>query len=234
MIPKIIHFCWFGMGEKPQIAKSCMESWERHLPEYELREWNEDNFDVTSNRYAKEAYESRLYAFVTDYVRLYALYNCGGIYMDTDVEVLRPLDRFLSHAAFSGFEDGVNVPTGIMGSEKGCQAVRDLMLHYEGKSFKKKNASCDTTTNCAAVTGYFLKHGLVQDNTLQTVNGMTFYPREFFCPKNLKSTTTNVTEDTYVIHHFAGSWLPVWKKRRAEVRKKIRLFLAGIFGPESL
>ena len=119
MIPKIIHYCWFGRGEKPSQAQMCIESWKKILPEYQLKEWNEDNFDINQNRYVREAYENRKFAFVTDYVRLYALYNEGGVYMDTDVEVLGSYDSFLHHHAFSGFETDGNVPTGMMAAEKG-------------------------------------------------------------------------------------------------------------------
>lgn len=119
MIPKKIHYCWFGKGKMPELALKCIESWRVNLPDYELKEWNENSFDINSNFYVKEAYESRKFAFVTDYVRLYALYTEGGIYMDTDVEVLKNLDPFLDLPAFSGFEDNVHIPTGIMAAEKG-------------------------------------------------------------------------------------------------------------------
>ena len=103
-IPKVIHYCWFGRGKLPKLAKKCIKSWKKYLPDYKIIEWNEDNFDINSNQYVREAYEAKKYAFVSDYVRLYALYNYGGIYMDTDVEVIKSLDEFLIHEAFSGFE----------------------------------------------------------------------------------------------------------------------------------
>ena len=113
MIPKVVHYCWFGRGEMPELAKKCIASWKTFLPDYQIKEWNEDNFDINCNQYVKEAYESRKFAFVTDYVRLYAIYTEGGVYMDTDVEVLKTLDPFLHHHAFSGFETDGNVPTGM-------------------------------------------------------------------------------------------------------------------------
>ena len=131
MIPKKIHYCWFGRGEKPELALKCIESWKKYLPDYELKEWNEDIFDISRNQYVREAYENRKFAFVTDYVRLYAIYTEGGIYMDTDVEVVGRFDKFLHHHAFSGFETDGNVPTGMMAAEKGSVWAKDLLDQYQ-------------------------------------------------------------------------------------------------------
>ena len=141
MIPKKIHYCWFGRGQMPESAKYYINSWKKELPDYELKLWNEDTFDINSNCYVKEAYESKKFAFVTDYVRLYALYTEGGIYMDTDVEVLRNLDIFLCHKAFSGFESLNQVPTGIMGSEKGLSIIKELLDYYNDKHFIDENGN---------------------------------------------------------------------------------------------
>ena len=122
-IPKVIHFCWFGHGEYPELIVKCMETWKKYLPEYEIVKWSEDNFDINSNQYVKEAYENKKWAFVTDYVRLYALYTCGGIYLDSDVEILKPIDEFLDNEAFSGFESKDTVPTAIMGAVKGVSTA---------------------------------------------------------------------------------------------------------------
>ena len=119
MIPKKIHYCWFGRGEKPELAKKCIKSWKIYCPNYEIIEWNEENFDINSNQYLKEAYENKKYAFVTDYVRLFVLYTQGGIYMDTDVEVIKPLDEYLHHEAVSGFENTTQIPTGLMACREG-------------------------------------------------------------------------------------------------------------------
>ena len=134
MIPKIIHYCWFGRGEKPELAKRCIASWRKFCPEFEIREWNEDNCDIHCCPYVEEAYTSKKYAFVTDYVRLYAMYMCGGVYMDTDVEVVRSLDKFLSCRAFSGFESTHYVPTGIMASSGYKRAFRVLYREAFPKS----------------------------------------------------------------------------------------------------
>ena len=128
MIPKIIHYCWFGGNELPEMAKRCINSWKQVLPEYKIIRWDESNFDIC-NTYVKEAYENKKYAFVTDYVRLYTMYTYGGIYMDTDVEVLKPLDKFLVNKAFSGFENYMNIPTGIMACEKGYPDFKELLSY---------------------------------------------------------------------------------------------------------
>lgn len=218
MIPKVIHYCWFGRGELPDLAKKCIESWKKYCPDYEIKEWNEDNFDLDKYPYVREAYDKRKFAFVTDVVRLYALYHEGGIYMDTDVEVLKPLDRFLSHHAFSGFEDEQFVPTGIMASEKGGKWAKDNLDYYNGKHFLKEDGSVDLTTNVVTITNYMLPLGLKQDNTYQDFPGLiTFYPKDYFCPKSYKDGQIYLTDNTYTIHHFAGSWITKSERLRAKV-----------------
>lgn len=209
MIPKTIHYCWFGRGKMPKLANKCIRSWKIHCPEYTIKEWNEDNFDLDMYPYVREAYDRRKYAFVTDVVRLYALYHEGGIYMDTDVEVLKPLDQFLNHTAFSGFEDDENVPTGIMASEKEGTWAKENLDYYMGRHFIKEDGSYDNTTNVVTITNYMLKRGLHRNNTFQDFpNLITIYPKDFFCPLSWKGKEGIITDNTITIHHFAGSWLP--------------------------
>ena len=218
MIPKVIHYCWFGRGELPPLAKKCLDSWKKYCPDYEIKEWNEDNFDLDSYPYVREAYDKRKFAFVTDVVRLYALYHEGGIYMDTDVEVLKPLDRFLSHHAFSGFENDQFVPTGIMASEKGGKWAKDNLAYYEGRHFLKEDGSMDLTTNVVTITNYMLPLGLKQNNTFQDFPGLiTFYPKDYFCPKSYADGKIYLTDNTYTIHHFAGSWITKSDRLRAKI-----------------
>ena len=233
MIPKIIHYCWFGHGAKPELALNCISSWKRYLPDYELKEWNEDNFDISSNRYVKEAYDNRKYAFVTDYVRLFALYNEGGIYMDTDVEVLGRFDQFLHHKAFSGFETDGCVPTGMMGAEKGSQWVRELLEQYDGRSFILADGSLDMTTNTTVITNYMLSKGLVQNNTYQDFVGLcTMYPAEYFCPKDHRTGIIKSTNKTVCIHHFAGSWNNhSWMSR---TKHSLKLLMVKVFGEKPI
>lgn len=220
MIPKIIHYCWFGRNPLPPLAVKCIESWKKYCPDYEIKEWNEENFDLNSYPYVREAYDKRRFAFVTDVVRLYALYHEGGIYMDTDVEVLKPLDAFLSHHAFSGFEDEVHVPTGIMASEKGGKWAQDNLAYYNNRHFLKADGGVDLTTNVETITNYMLPLGLKQNNTFQDFPGLiTFYPKDYFCPKSYQDGQIYLTENTHTIHHFAGSWITKADRRRAKAYK---------------
>lgn len=229
MIPKIIHYCWFGRGEKPEQALMCIASWKKFLPDYELKEWNEDNFDISQNQYVREAYENRKFAFVTDYVRLYAIYTEGGIYMDTDVEVVGNFDKFLYHHAFSGFETDGNVPTGMMAAEKGSIWAKELLEQYNDRVFVRSDGSYDMTTNTIAITKYMIGKGLVLNNQYQDFPELcTMYPADYFCPKDHRTGKIKCTPNTVCIHHFAGSWLKhgFW----SDSRHNLKLFLVEILG----
>ena len=207
MIPKIIHYCWFGRGKMPELAEKCIASWKKYLPEYEFKLWNEDTFDINSNRFVKEAYNNKKFAFVTDVVRLYALYNNGGIYMDTDVEVLKPLDDFLKYPAFSGFENDVAIPTGIMASEKGNEWVKRELSYYDNISFIRSNGAFNTKPNVQIITEHAYEMGFVANNEFQILNDeLVIFPKDFFCPKSYVDGSITLTENTHCIHHFAGSW----------------------------
>lgn len=218
MIPKVIHYCWFGRGPMPQLAQKCIESWKKYLPEYKIKEWNEDNFDLDMYPYVREAYDNRKFAFVTDVVRLYALYHEGGVYMDADVEVLKSLDPFLHHIAFSGFEDEKNIPTGIMASEKGGRWAKENLDFYNDKHFIKDDGTMDMTTNVQTITKIMLPYGLKQDNSYQDFPDLiTFYPKDYFCPKSYKDGKIYTTKNTITIHHFAGSWVAPKEKLKRRV-----------------
>ena len=229
MIPKKIHYCWFGRGEKPEQALMCIASWKKYLPDYDLKEWNEDNFDISQNQYVREAYEHRKFAFVTDYVRLYAIYAEGGIYMDTDVEVLGDYDKFLHHHAFSGFETDGYVPTGMMAAEKGSVWAKELLDQYQDRAFVLPDGSFDMTTNTTVITNYMLGKGLILNNQYQDFSGLcTMYPADYFCPKDHRTGKIRRTKNTVCIHHFAGSWLnpSFW----TDFRHKSKIFLVRVFG----
>lgn len=229
MIPKIIHYCWFGRGQKPDSVLKYMESWHKFLPDYEFKEWNEDNFDVSQNLYVKEAYENRKFAFVTDYVRLYALYTEGGIYMDTDVEVLKSYDPFLHHNAFSGFETDGNVPTGMMAAEKGSIWAKELLDGYNDRHFVLPDGTLDFTTNTTVITNYMVNKGLKLNNKYQDFPGLcTFYPAVYFCPKDHRTGKIRLSDESVCIHHFAGSWLE--QKLSSKLRHGLKLKMTQILG----
>ena len=223
-IPKIIHYCWFGRGQKPELAEKCIASWREKCPDYVIKEWNEDNFDLDSNLYVRQAYDSRKFAFVTDYVRLFVLYHEGGIYMDTDVEVLKPLDAFLHHSAFSSFENNNMIPTGLMAAEAGNPWIKDLLDEYTSLTFLDADGNMDLTTNVERITNLTLsKYGLNPVSSFQELGGgvVTMYPHDYFCPKDWQTGKINLTENSHTIHHFAGSWHTEKEKKQNE-KKRLR------------
>lgn len=213
MIPKIIHYCWFGRKPLSDMAKRCIESWKRVLPDYEIKEWNEDNFDINAWIYTKEAYEAKKYAFVSDVARLYALVYEGGIYMDTDVEVLRPLDCFLKEKAFSGFESDKFMQTAVMGSIPGFGLFKELLQEYDNLKFKYDNGKYNIKPNTERITETCLKKGLILNNTNQVISDFRIFPKDYFCPKDCISKEINITNNTYTVHHFDGSWLSEKEKQ---------------------
>lgn len=206
------------------MAHTCIASWRKYLPDYELRLWNEDSFDVGSIPYVKEAYEARKFAFVTDYVRLYAIYQFGGIYMDTDVEVLKSLDNLLNLPGFSGFESETEIPTGIMAAEKHNEWAKEQVGYYENRHFLKPNGDYDLTTNVEIISSLMAANGFILKNSYQIYRDcMHIFPKDYFCPKT-RSGLINRTPDTYCIHHFEGSW----QSKNQKVKK---YFFRKIVGP---
>lgn len=230
MIPKVIHYCWFGGNPLPDDAKKCLESWKKYCPEYEIIEWNESNFDINSNCYIKEAYEAKKFAFVTDYVRLFVMYNYGGIYMDTDVELVKNLDTFLENEAFSGFESSNSIPTGIMACEKNFELFGCLLRHYDNRHFLNADGSYDTTTNTVTITEMCKEYGLILNNEYQVINGFVLYPNDYFCPLENETGILRKTDNTVAIHWFAKSWV---SDNTTKLLKYTRL-LHILFGTERI
>jgi len=224
MIPKIIHYCWFGRGQMPDLAIKCIDSWKKYLPEYQLRLWNEDTFDIHSVPYVKEAYQSRKFAFVTDYVRLHALYTEGGIYMDTDVEVLKSLDDLLNLPAFSGFESEKEIPTGIMASEKNGEWAKEMLGYYHNdRHFVLDDGKPDMTTNVKIIGDMMSANGFKLKNGYRIYKDcMHIFPKDYFCPQSRTGVIT-LTENSYCIHHFAASW-------ESKTSKMKRYFFRNILG----
>ena len=218
MIPKIIHYCWFGRGPLPELAQKCIASWKKYLPDYEIKEWNEDNFDVNIIPYTAEAYKAKKYAFVSDYARFWILYQYGGIYFDTDVEVIRSIDDIVERGNFMGFETDpkvqvkadaseASVNPGLgMGVAPGLGLIKKMLDYYEGRHFEFIPGGIGQLTIVHIATEVLLKAGLKQQQGIQQVNDIWIYPAEYFCPINLKTGRIHVKPNTRTIHHYAGTW----------------------------
>lgn len=205
-IPKKIHYIWFGGKPLTELAEKCIASWQKYCPDFKIVRWDETNFDISQNRYCSEAYKAEKWAFASDYARLWVLVNEGGIYMDTDVEVLQPINRFLGLQAFSGFEAEDRLPTGLMASRRQQPFFYKLLHDYDNRSFYNSDGSLDLTTNVTSITKACVDAGLELNNTEQTVEGFTLFPSEYFCPKDWLTKEIKLTENSYAIHHFDGSW----------------------------
>lgn len=224
-IPSKIHYCWFGGNPLPELSQKCIASWKKYCPDYEIIEWNETNFDINCCDYVKEAYEAKKWAFVSDVVRLYALVNYGGIYMDTDVEVLKPLDDLLEYEAVSGFESIDRISTGFMACRKEHPLFKEFLDEYNNSHFIKQNGELDLTTNVIRITNICLKYGLKLDGSFQTINSFTLFPHDYFCPKSVDTGIITVTDNTYTIHHFDGSWLSDESKYEISLKREYCKFL---------
>ena len=222
MIPRTIHWCWFGHGNKNQLVEKCVNSWRRHMPDWTIKEWNEDNFDIHCNKYVEEAYANKKWAFVTDYVRVYALFHEGGVYMDSDVEVIKPLDCFLTLPAFTGRDSVYGSLTGTMGSEKSGKWVKDLLDDYAERHFVKADGSLDLTTNVEYCDQRMIPLGLKYEDAEFEVPGyVKVFKQEVFCPKSFKSRSYAITDNSFTIHHFATSWKPLRYRIRVWLREKM-------------
>lgn len=212
-IPKIIHLVWFG-GQLPDKEKYCIESWSTICPDYEIKIWNEETFDINSNQYVKEAYECKKYAFVSDYVRLYALYHCGGIYLDTDVELFRNFDEFLNYDFFTSFENMSIIVAAVTGATKNNEIIGELLKQYENRSFftDANKTKMDLTPNVFPIT-IFLKHfvGFEVNNTRQEkiYKGMNclLLPTEYYFPQDYVTKEIKMTKNTHGIHIYSSSWI---------------------------
>ena len=214
-IPKIIHYCWFGGGPISPESRRCMESWKKYCPDYKIIEWNEQNFDISTSRYAQQAYEAKKYAFVSDYVRLAVLYEYGGIYLDTDVELVRPLDELLEYKGFIGMERSTPTPHGRtllvntgsgVGAEPGCGMIGKMLEVYRNTAFLQKNGEPDLRACTQRDTPLFTKAGLQQKNEQQELDGFLVLPTDCFSPYDYVTERMHRTPRTFGIHYCCGSW----------------------------
>lgn len=207
MIPRKIHYCWFGRGEMPQLAKECIASWHKYMPDWEYKLWNDDNFDINTTPYTAGAYSAGKYAFVSDYVRLLALENEGGVYLDTDVEILKPLDDLLTNKAFAGFEGSKHLPVGtcIMASEAHGEWVTEILKEYGCRHFVRPDGSYDMTTNVQFITSLMTTNGFQQNGKEQYYKDLHVYPTEYFSPRHTTGEYIR-TGYTYCDHKGLNSW----------------------------
>lgn len=231
MIPKTIHYCWFGRNPLPESAQKCIASWRKFLPDYDIKEWNEDNFDVNIIPYTQQAYEAGKYAFVSDYTRYWILYHYGGLYFDTDVEIIRPLDDIVEHGAFMGIEvpasDGrlpmVNPGLGL-GVEAGHPFYKKILNVYKDMSFINADGTLNQTTIVSYNTVLLRELGLQPTNDIQQVAGITIYPADYFNPLNDLTGRLKVTENTRSIHWYSKTWQQTSSLRQWLSRMSHRLF----------
>lgn len=239
MIPKVIHYCWFGHSPLPRLAKKCIKSWKKYLPDYEIREWNESNFDIDIVPYTREAYDAKKYAFVSDYARFWILYHYGGIYFDTDVEVIKSMNDVIARGSFMGcerngsntniaqdalsFDIMVNPGLGLAASP-GLSLYKAILDFYSNIQFINKDSTLNQSTVVEYVTGILKEYGLRNISEIQYVAGVHIYPKEYFSPFDFSTYHPIITPNTYAIHWFAGSWKEK-KSWRYKIKIHIPLFL---------
>lgn len=227
-IPKVIHYCWFGGKPLPQSAKKCIESWKRFLPDYKIKEWNESNFDVNAIPYIQEAYEAKKYAFVSDYARFKILYDQGGLYFDTDVEVIRPLDDIIERGPFMGCEQDASGATTIavnpglgLGVSPGLGLYKEMLDLYATLHFKNANGTLNQKTVVQYTTELLSKHGLSQKKDIQSVAGVWIYPKEYFNPIEMTGRRLVIAPNTRSIHHYAATWQSPYRRMKKKIARLI-------------
>ena len=213
MIPKIIHYCWFGGKPLPRSAEKCIASWKKYLPGYEVKRWDESNFDVNAIPYTREAYAACKYAFVSDYARFWILYHYGGVYFDTDVEVIRPIDDIINRGGFLGVESNRNgiytVNPGLgFAATQGTAVIGEMMNLYSTFHFINTDGALDLKNIVEITTEYLSARGLRNTAEIQQCCGFTIYPKDYFCPIDYDTRELKITENTRTIHHYAESWVP--------------------------
>lgn len=227
-IPKIIHYCWFGGKEKSDFIKKCIKTWEKNLPGFEIVEWNEYNFNLKEHPFAEAAYETKKYAFVSDYVRVYVIYNYGGIYFDTDIEVRRNFLNKLTGARFViAFEQPDTLMTGFFAAEKSSPIIKKILDYYENISFYNEDGSLDLTPNPIIFTKEIEKFGLTLNGQFQEIgDDMRIFPNEIFGGYNVYDMIYTISENTVLVHHYTASW----RTEREKILIRLKKLFLKIFG----
>ena len=228
MIPKIIHYCWFGRNPLTPLAQKCIASWRKFFPDYEIQEWNEDNFDVNGIPYTTDAYNAGRYAFVSDYARFWVLYRYGGVYFDTDVEVIRPMDDILGKGPFMGFEllgERMAVAPGLgIAAEPGMALYKEILDRYEALPFLLPDRTINPCMMIPMVTQMLTERGLKGDGSIEHIAGIDIYPPDWFNPFDDALGILRKTDNARTIHWYAKSWLPTeaaWKTRLKRVLRRM-------------
>jgi hypothetical protein len=221
VISKIIHYCWFGGNPLSELGEKCIASWEKYFPDYEIKEWNESNYDVQKIPYTSEAYDVEKYAFVSDYARFDILYQYGGVCFDTDVEVIKPFDDILELGGFMGFETTGAVVAGLgIGCNAGLGIVYQILDFYASLHFINPDGSYNLRTVVEYVTGILKTNGLRVENSIQHLEGISVYPVDYFAPKSSRTGKITITENTHSIHHYDASWVSAYNKEILNTRRK--------------
>lgn len=222
---KKIHYCWFGGAPFPEIVIKCMESWKKFCPDYKIVEWNESNFNIHCCKYVEEAYNAKKWAFVSDYCRFFVLYNYGGVYLDTDVELIKTIDDLPEN--FVGLEDKETCNSGLIrGAQKGDMICEKMLKSYNDDAFILEDGSLNLKTVCERETDILKLYGLKGNGCMQNVCGTTVFPKDYFSPKDYVTQKVHITERTYSIHHYAYSW----QGEKENISSKIYRCLYKIFG----
>lgn len=232
LIPKTIHYCWFGRNPLPESAKKCIASWRKYFPDYEIIEWNEDNYDVNKIPYTQQAYAAKKYAFVSDYARFDILYQHGGIYFDTDVEVIKSFNDVLANGAFMGCEidgssrSGIAVAPGLgIAAASGLGLYREILDFYAAQRFLNEDGSINQETVVTKTTKVLMEHGMQNIKGIQKVGEVTIYPKEYFNPMNSNTGKMDITENTHSIHWYSMSWMDSKTKAKSKITRVFhRLF----------
>ncbi len=233
-IPKIIHYCWFGGNNMPKKEKDCVNTWKKFFPEYEFKLWNENNFDYQGCNFAKQAYENKKFAFVSDYARAKVLYEYGGIYLDTDVKILKPFPKSDAPNGYMGFERKAFLGTAVLASVPKNDRIKELMEYYENHDFIQKDGSYDNIANVSILTDIMKENNLVLGGEKQQADGFDIFNREVFYPKKLSKTEFRVTDETCSIHMCTNSWMSEREKRRGNNKFWIEIVRPTLRGLRSL
>lgn len=231
-IPKIIHYCWFGKNPMPLKVKKCIQSWKKNCPDYKIIEWNEDNYDVNQNSYIKEAYTVGKWAFVSDYVRLDVVYQYGGIYLDTDVELIRGCDQLLSEKVFFAMEkQNCSIATGLgFGAERENTIIGQLKDIYSKLSFLLPDGTYNLVACPIYTTRFFLDRGYMKEDRTQRINDVLILGSDYFCPMDYHTGLITKTENTIGIHWYEASWFEIEDKEIHQMEMKIRQVIPGKVG----